>query len=258
MSAASAKPSSLTILALGPVDSTNAEARRRAEAGAEHGTLLWATSQTKGRGRRGREWVSPEGNLYASLVLRPTCPTTEAVQLAFVAALAVGSFLSDHLAETVALGYKWPNDVLVDGRKIAGVLAESVMGEGEGVRWVILGVGVNIASHPEGVEWPATSLRAAGVEIPEMAELAKAFGCALLYCYDEWQEEGFRPIRKAWLKRAVGLGGPIRVRLEKETFEGTFVDLDEDGALLVLREGEKRPSRVTAGDVFPVGVFGKD
>ena len=245
----------LTSIALGRTESTNSEARRRAEAGAGHGTLLWAAAQTKGRGQRGREWISPPGNLYASFILKPACEVAEALQLAFVAALGVGHFLSRYLDEATPLRYKWPNDVLVNGRKIAGILAESTMGKTQTLEWVVLGVGINIETYPEGVEWPATSLRAQGAKPPEIAELVEAFGRSFFFCYNEWRDEGFRLIREAWLRHAAGLGGPIRVRLDKETFEGTFTGLDEDGALLVLKEGDKDPSRITSGDVFPMDIL---
>lgn len=246
---------SLNLVALGRTESTNTQAHRRAAAGAPHGTLLWAEEQTKGRGRQGREWISPPGNLYASLILRPKCDPTTATQLAFVAALGVGDFLARYLEKTIPVHYKWPNDVLVNGRKIAGILAESTMGKAQDLAWVILGVGINVATHPEKVEWPATSLRAEGAEPPEIPELVEKFGRSLLFCYNEWQEKGFPPIRKAWLERAAGLGERIRVRASEATFEGTFTGLDEDGALLVLKDGDKSPSRITSGDVFPMKIL---
>lgn len=255
MTPTSKQAASFTSIALGRTESTNSEARRRAEAGAEHGTLLWAEAQTEGRGRRGREWISPPGNLYASFILKPACEVADVLQLAFVAALGVGRFLSDYLDEATPLHYKWPNDVLVNGRKIAGILAESTMGKTQTLEWVVLGVGINIESYPEGVEWPATSLRAQGGKAGEIAELVEAFGHSFFFCYNAWQDEGFPSIREAWLRRAAGLGGPIRVRLDQETFEGTFTGLDEDGALLVLKEGDEEPSRVTSGDVFPMDVL---
>lgn len=243
------------LIALGRTDSTNAQARRHAETGAAHGTLLWATEQTAGRGRLGREWVSRPGNFYASLVLRPACEAKKATQLAFVAALAVGTCLAEPLGETERC-YKWPNDVLVNGRKISGILAESMMGKGEALEWMVLGVGINVASHPENVEWPATSLHALGGKPVEIAKLVEGFGHAFFFWYKEWQEQGFGPIRQAWLAHAAGLGEPIRVRLHQETIEGTFTGLDEEGTLLVLKDGDRAPCRVMAGDVFPIGVLG--
>jgi len=254
MTQAPSNSEAFSLIALGRTDSTNAEARRRAETGAAHGTLLWATEQTAGHGRRGREWVSKPGNFYASLILRPACEARQATQLAFVTALAVGALLEARFG--VGPRYKWPNDVLVDGCKIAGILAESMMGKDQGVEWMVLGVGINVASHPEGVEYPATSLHGLGSKRVKIAELAEAFGEAFFRCYDSWEKEGFAPVREAWLRRAAGIGEPIRVRLEQETIEGKFEDLDAEGALLLLKEGSADPVRITTGDVFPMSVIG--
>lgn len=255
MTSTSKEDKPLSVIGLGRIESTNSEARRRAEVGAAHGTLLWAEAQTKGRGRRGREWISPPGNIYASFILRPACDVAQALQLAFVAALGVGHFLANYLDEDARLHYKWPNDVLVNGHKIAGILAESTMGKTQTLEWVVLGVGINIKTYPEGVEWPATSLCAQGAKLPKIAELVEALGRSFFLYYNEWRDDGFYPIRKAWLQRAAGLDGPIRIRLDKEILEGTFTGLDEDGALVVLKEGDKEPSRITSGDVFPMDIL---
>src|SRR5215469_6797382 len=128
------------------IASTNDEAKQLARDGAPAGTLVWALEQTAGRGRRGHAWVSPQGNLYASLILRPDCAAGRAAQLGFVAALAAGYTLGVVSAMFQGLSYKWPNDVLVNGRKIAGILLESELGEGEIPKFVILGIGINLAS----------------------------------------------------------------------------------------------------------------
>ena len=132
------------------VGSTNDEAKYLARASAEEGTLVWGIEQTAGRGRRGRAWSSPRGNLYASLILRPHCPLDQATQLGFIAALAVGNTLSSICEGRLnGLSYKWPNDVLVCGRKIAGILLESeLQSDGEIPLFVVVGVGINLASSP--------------------------------------------------------------------------------------------------------------
>lgn len=243
-------PPGYRLLALDDVDSTNDEARRLAAAGAASGTLVWARRQSRGRGRRGRPFVSPPGNLYCSLLLRPECRPAEAPELCFVAAVAVGETLAELLPADVRLGHKWPNDVLVGGRKVAGILLESGAA-GEALGWLVVGVGINLASHPEGLEFPATSLAAHGVRAEAGAVLER-----YLRCFDHWLErwrtEGFAPVRAAWLARAEGLGRPLLVRLPEESFEGTFAELDARGALiLATADGARR--RVTAGDVFPAG-----
>src|SRR5258708_4173593 len=140
------------------VGSTNDEARQLARDGAPGGTLVWAAAQSAGRGRRGHLWQSPPGNLYLSMVLRPEAPPANAPQLGFVAALALGDALDQLAAPGLQLRYKWPNDLLAGGKKLAGILLESEMAAGGGLDFVILGIGVNLVSAPRELEYPAPSL----------------------------------------------------------------------------------------------------
>jgi BirA family transcriptional regulator, biotin operon repressor / biotin---[acetyl-CoA-carboxylase] ligase len=237
------------LLSYAELDSTNEEAKRRAAAGAPEGTLVWARTQTAGRGRRGRVFVSPPGNLYLSILLRPTRPTAEAAQLGFAAALAVGEAVSPLLPRPDMLTYKWPNDVLIDRRKTSGISLESrATGEGR-MDWLVIGIGINLASYPEHVEYPAISLAAAGVEAVTVEAMLETVAERFHLWYERWQEAGFGPLREAWLARAHGVGEAIRVRLEASETSGRFVGLDDDGALL-LDDGVAR-RRVSAGDVFP-------
>lgn len=238
-------PAAYRLLSFDTVGSTNDEAKRLARAGAEAGALVWAREQSAGRGRRGRRWVSPPGNLYLSLVLRPACPASRAAQLGFVAALAVG----DTLAALDRLFYKWPNDVLVAGRKIAGILLESEMGSGGALAFLVVGVGVNLASAPEDAELPATSVAIETGTAPSPVTALEAFARHFELWLERWRRDGFAPVRSAWRARAVGLGGPIRVRLDNTTLAGRFIDIDEEGALLLETGGERR--RIAAGEVFP-------
>ena len=231
------------------VGSTNDEAKWLARSGAEEGTLVWALEQTSGRGRRGREWVSPRGNLYASLVLRPACPLDRAAQLGFVAALAVSDALAALLPDLRGLACKWPNDVLVSGRKIAGILLESEVGEDGNLAFLIAGVGINLVSAPAGAEFPATSIVGEGHRPPEPAATLQAFARHFESWARRWREEGFGPVREAWRARATALGQPIQVRLEGATLHGRFVDIDQQGALLLDTPDGHR--RISAGDVFP-------
>ncbi len=243
-------PPAYRLVALDSVGSTNDEARRLAGEGAEDGTLVWARAQSGGRGRRGRQWQSPRGNLYLSLVLRPQCSLSEAAQLGFVAALGLGDAIGSVAPPLIEVTYKWPNDVLVNGRKAAGILLESQGAEGAACDWLVLGLGVNVASFPEETEFPATSLRFEGCP-PEVTEVAllEAFGKHFLTWVNRWLEEGFAPIRKGWRNHAQGLGEETRVRLAQEEFSGTFKDLDETGALVLGQDGG-RERRVTAGEVY--------
>jgi BirA family biotin operon repressor/biotin-[acetyl-CoA-carboxylase] ligase len=231
------------------VGSTNDEAKRLARAGAEEGTLVWALEQTAGRGRLGRVWASPRDNLYVSVIVRPACPAQRAAQLGFVAALAVGDALGAAFDGLEGLSYKWPNDVLVHGRKIAGILLESELGERQLSEFVVIGVGINLASSPRDAEFPATSIAEEGPGHVSPADALKGFAHHLEAWVRRWREEGFAPVRAAWRARAISVGEPIRVRLEAATLHGRFLDIDQHGALLLERAGEVR--RIAAGEIFP-------
>lgn len=244
-------PSFYRLVALDSIDSTNEEARRRlaADASMPEGTLIWAAEQTAGRGRRGRSWASPRGNLYLSLVLRPGCVPGVAAQLGFAAAVALAETLADLLPGDGRVRLKWPNDVLVDGAKASGILLEAVSAEAGRAGAIILGVGVNVQSRPETGLYRTTSLAEAGATIREPGELLERFAGRFLSWYDSWRRDGFGPLRDAWLGRAIGLGQAIEVRLDRETLRGRFEALDASGALAVaLPEGGRR--LVAAGDVF--------
>jgi BirA family biotin operon repressor/biotin-[acetyl-CoA-carboxylase] ligase len=234
------------VLTFEEIDSTNEEARRRAAAGEAGPLWIHARHQTAGRGRRGRTWTSPTGNLMATLLLRPEGQVGVAAQLSFVAALAVADLLAAHAQ---GISVKWPNDVLIGGRKAAGILLESAADGQGGVAWLAVGVGVNLAAHPEGTEFPATSLAAEGVRPPEPGPALTMLAHAFDDWFTRWRAYGFAPIREAWLNRAAGLGGPIVARLSDRTLEGRFEGLDETGALELL-DNDGHLHRIAAGDVF--------
>ena len=241
-------PPGYALIAFDEAGSTNDEARERAAGGASEGTVVWARVQRAGRGRRGRSWVSPPGNLYFSVILRPACEARSVAQLSFVAALAVLD-LVDGLVPGRAR-CKWPNDVLVDGGKVAGVLLESALGPGGRVDWVVLGIGVNLASHP-GLQGPvpSTSLADAGAMTLAPEEALSSVLAALARRRREWETQGFAAVRSAWLARAHGLGGPVTVANGDRRLAGVFEGLDEGGALVLAQAGGERLS-IAAGDVF--------
>jgi BirA family transcriptional regulator, biotin operon repressor / biotin---[acetyl-CoA-carboxylase] ligase len=234
------------------IDSTSDEAKRLARAGAAEGTLVWALEQTAGRGRRGRPWLSPPGNLYASLILRPGGPAGRAAQLGFAAALAIGDALAELLPGLGGLACKWPNDVLLGGRKIAGILLESEIGEGGALAWLVLGLGINLAWAPPGTEFPSTSIAAQGFDTVPPAVMLEAFARHFHAWAQGWREDGFAGIREAWKQRTASLGEPIQVRLETVTLRGRCLDLDSQGALL-LETGEG-VRHISAGEVFPANL----
>ena len=235
------------LTALERVGSTSDLAKELAEAGAPEGTLVWAREQTRGRGRHGRHWSSPPGNLYASLILRPGVPADRAAQLSFVAAVAMAETLSTLLPAVAQIHHKWPNDILVGGRKIAGILLESAAGDGDAIDWLVVGMGVNVDSHPEGGDYGATSLIAQGVETTPEAVLAELCDGMLIW-RQLWLEEGFAPVRAAWHDRATGVDAPLRVEVGGEAVEGTYLGIDDAGALVLDVPGSGR-RLVTAGEV---------
>lgn len=244
-------PSLYNVIPYDTIGSTNVEAARLAAMGektAPDGTLVWSLEQTDGRGRRGRDWDSPTGNLYTSLILRPEVPLREAAQLGFVAALSVYDALGIIGPTGNQVHCKWPNDILLNEKKVAGILLESHGGGGDKpADWIILGMGLNVSSHPEGTDYPATSLRSEGFD-STLEETISAYTKSFLSWKNKWLDQGFDPIRKDWQWRCIGKGNPIEVRLENQTLSGIFEDIDEDGALLLDQDGVIR--RITAGDVF--------
>lgn len=244
-------PAGYTLAAYETIGSTNDEALRLAETGAPAGTVVWARAQSGGRGRSGRAWASPAGNAYFTLLLRPAVAATEAANLSFLTAVAVAEAFQVLLPAGRQVACKWPNDVLIDGKKAVGILLQSRLGTSGLVEVLVIGIGTNVASKPEGTEWPATSLSAegaaAGVEEVVVAEVA-----ALDRWLARWRRDGFGPIREAWLARAFGLGSRIRARTGTQELHGIFEGLDPSGALLLAGDDGKRHV-ITAGEVFPAG-----
>jgi BirA family biotin operon repressor/biotin-[acetyl-CoA-carboxylase] ligase len=232
------------------VGSTNSEALAAARAGDRGPLWVAAAEQTAGRGRRGREWVSAPGNLYASLLLFDPAPPETAPQLAFVAGLAVYDAIVERARDLAgSLALKWPNDVLHAHKKLAGILIESEIAEGKLA--VAVGIGVNCSRHPAQASFPATDIGEAGGKVsPE--SLLFALSHCMMKRLDQWNRgTGFRTIRADWLNCATGLGGEIAVRLPGREITGTFEGLDDAGHLL-LRGVDRKLQTITAGDIFPV------
>ena len=239
------------VLILDETDSTNAEARRRAEAGEVGPLWITARRQSAGRGRRGRKWESESGNLASTLLLLTQKSPAEAAQLTFAASLAVADLL-DRYAPPALVTIKWPNDVLLDGRKTSGILIESGPAPSGGL-WLAVGIGVNVSQTPGGTERPATCIAehlgqgiASAPTVDDAAKvLAETFGVWL----DRWMTLGFQPILDAWIARTPGLHGPCTARLTNETLTGTADGVEADGSLrLKLPDGSLRV--ISAGDVF--------
>jgi BirA family biotin operon repressor/biotin-[acetyl-CoA-carboxylase] ligase len=230
--------------------STNAEALARMRAG-ECGPLwITATTQEAGRGRRGNAWTSPPGNLYATLLLTEPSPAPVAPQLSFVAALALHDAVATCAPQVgPLLKVKWPNDLLLGGAKLAGILIE---GDSAPVFAVAIGFGVNCASHPLDTPYPATDLSAADAVVTPAA-MAAALSAAMQRRLAQWDRgQGFASVRADWLKRTAGIGQEIRVRLSEREFSGRFEGLDDAGHLVV--RGPAGLTIVTAGEVYGLGL----
>lgn len=230
------------------LDSTNAEARRRAEAGDAGPVWITATRQTAGRGRRGRSWDTAAGNLAASLLMTTDVAPAEAAQLSFVAALAAADLADACLGPGVAR-LKWPNDLMIHGGKAAGILMESGA-RPDGRLWLVVGIGVNLAHAPTDVERPAAAFADyMAARPPAPRDALDVLAAAFERWRRVWATQGFPAIAEAWTARALGLGAPCEARLPDRTLTGVAEGLDGDGALR-LRLADGALARITAGDVF--------
>lgn len=232
---------------LSDVGSTNNEAIAAGMAGDPGQLWITARRQTAGRGRRGRAWVSEPGNLYSSLLLVDPQPTEKIGLLPLVVSLALREAIAPHLPDPHRLKLKWPNDLLLGGAKISGILLERSL-RADGTAMIVIGCGVNCAHHPEGGLYPATNLQEAGTGLtPE--NLFPNYAKALAIYLDHWRSaDGRAGLVREWLAHAQGVGEPIIVRFPDEEARGTFAGLDADGYLLLQHNGDTR--RIMAGDVF--------
>lgn len=228
---------------LGTAPSTQDIVKNMAESGEPEGLAIQTLQQTGGRGRHGNTWVSPMGNLYLSVLLRPNCPAHKAGQLAFVAALALSDAI-DQVIDTSAhhKTLKWPNDILIDGKKVSGILLESAL-TGAHVDYLVLGTGVNIFAPPEGAIG-LDSIKSQPVFVNKFRDL---YLDCLLARYLEWKDKGFALLRDAWLKQAHGLGADMTIRLPEVSYRGVFKGIDDHGSLIAEVDGEQRI--FTAGEV---------
>ncbi len=234
---------------LAETPSTNAHAMWLACEGAPAPQWVWAGRQLRGRGRLGRAWESPQGNLYASLFIAPDCPGAMISGLPLLAGLAAHDAISGLAAGAGLadrLGLKWPNDILLGNAKLGGVLIETAM-IAPAKRAVVIGTGLNLAAVPSGLERAVTSLRDHGINVSPAEALS-----ALAFAAETWlamwaNGTGFAEIRSAWLARAHPLGARVSVRVGDERIEGRFAGVDETGALRLHVAGAER--LITAGDV---------
>lgn len=227
------------------LDSTSLEARRRAPLGEPGPRWFIALRQTAGYGRQGRAWRQATGDFAGTLAFKPQAAVSELGQISFIAALAVASALDEYV-EPHKLALKWPNDILIDGAKAAGILLEHIDGDGDAL--LAVGIGVNIVSAPSDVAYPTARLVDHADQPPSPADLAARIDHHFWAYMKDWRANGFANIRQLWLTRAKGIGEAITVRLPNEELSGVFEGINESGALILQSGAEKRI--ISAGDVF--------
>jgi BirA family transcriptional regulator, biotin operon repressor / biotin---[acetyl-CoA-carboxylase] ligase len=235
----------MSLVELDTVGSTNDHAKTLARNGYPHGTIVWAHTQTAGRGRQGNSWLSLPGNLFMTVILRPDRNASVTGQLSFVIAVALAEALKEVLPPSAQISLKWPNDLLLNGRKAAGILLETELNGVQPVNWIVAGIGVNVTDAPEG----AASLKSLGVTGVEAGHVLERLSVRIRMLYELWLKKGFEPIREEWLRYAHNMGTTINVRLPKETVSGKFVGIDSMGTLqLDLADGTRRD--ISSGEVF--------
>ncbi len=240
-------PSDHRCIVLDSVDSTMAEAARRAK-DIHRPTWIMAYEQTDARGRRGRPWENPKGNLSVTLLFKPLCTAQVAAQRSFVAANALLEALSIYI-DRRKISLKWPNDVLICGGKAAGILLES-SGRGPFVDWLSVGIGVNLSYAPtvEDAAFPPVSVAGEGGEPVRPEDFLVTLATAFATQEKKLDAMGFARIREDWLKHAAKLGDTITARTSTETIEGLFDTIDKDGNLVLITA--KGPRAIPAADVY--------
>jgi BirA family biotin operon repressor/biotin-[acetyl-CoA-carboxylase] ligase len=233
------------------LDSTNSTAKELAVAGAEEGTVVIAKTQTHGRGRCDRTWQSPKGGVYLSLILRPTSPAEHTSLLSLLAALAVTTTLESY---QVRATIKWPNDVRVKGKKIAGILLESEV-KGNTVDFVIIGIGINLNINPTqlsaDIRSSSTSLRAELHHLVDYPEFVRKFFEKCSSFYSLFKKNDFAGLVNRWKEKTDTIGKHVRIQTAQGTVSGTAVDINPAGYLLVKNDaGEIRT--IMSGDCLYV------
>jgi BirA family biotin operon repressor/biotin-[acetyl-CoA-carboxylase] ligase len=234
------------------IDSTNSEALRLAKAGVDGKFVIWAQSQTQGRGRNGRSWASEKDNLFTSILLSPDCKSEALPQLSFVTAIAVYDALANILKKhksTATLSLKWPNDILINDCKVAGILLESINVKAVKRNYLVVGIGININNAPLIEGRKITCLKdVIGEELDSSYIFDKVLAYFDMY-YKKWQSQGFIDIRKNWLKKAHNINNVVTIDSGSNRVSGIFKDIDFSGAIRIkLACG--RIYSLHAGEVF--------
>ena len=241
-------PLGLSLVAHETVNSTNNEAKLLAASdNTPEGTVVWAKEQTAGKGRMNRSWMSPLGNLYSSIILRPDTTLADAAQIGFLPALAVGEMLTQ-FTYVSSYAFKWPNDVLLNKKKVSGILLESGNWNETNSKWLVVGCGINLAHSPKETRFPATSIfEETGTKL-NVGEALSTYYTFFLEWYKRYCQEGFSVVRNAWLQRAHGLQKPLTAECGEKTWNGRFIGLNRQGGLEL--ETETGIHTIESGDVY--------
>ena len=249
-------PKGYSVIALDTVGSTNEELKKRAlNEFVDEGVVIWSLIQTSGRGRQNRRWISEIGNMFISVLFRPNCCLADAAQLGFLPVIAANETLKCLINHIPKLSYKWPNDLLLNKKKIGGTLLEAGFDEKFDSTWVVVGFGLNLEHFPKNTHFPASSIKdELGVEL-KIEEVVQSYIWNLANLYNKWLEEGFAPLRRKWLISGHKIDEPLSIKIIKKDITGVFCDLDEKGALVIkTKEGLRR---VSAGDVYLTSDLGE-
>ncbi len=240
------------LLQFGEIDSTNEEAKRLGAQGETHACWIMAERQNAGRGRRARQWDSPRGNLMTTLYLPERMALTKAGFFSFIAGLALFDTVAHFITATQtqkALRLKWPNDLLFNNAKIAGILLETASLENEMISWIAIGIGLNLRYFPTDTPYPATALLpATGVEVSPL-DAQKVLAARFTHYKTLYEAQGFSALRDLWMMRAQGKGERVFVRLPQATKVGIFNDINETGALILQLDNGQRED-IFVGDVY--------
>lgn len=234
------------------IPSTQDIAKGHARLGRMEGTVVQAREQTAGKGRHGRQWVSKPGNLFLSFILNPPCAAMQIGQISVLIGLALAFTVRQCVAEDARVRIKWPNDVMINDEKCAGILLESEL-SGPNIRWVIVGIGVNIAAAPPGL---GTSLSLhpgrGGKSVLALEFVRRTLLGHIGALYEEWLRSGFANIRQEWLRQSHLRGEPVRIKIGPQIEEGIFYGIDDMGNLQI-QDKNLRLRVVTAGEIYGQG-----
>ena len=223
-------------IVLGQGGNAFAEACRRADDGAQEGTLLWTRKPIEIQGRTGMPWLAGPDDLQCAVILEPDYPAAEALQLVYVTAIATALAAADLVPPLTEMSYAWPNDIRLDGAKVAAVDLRAGRGSHGSFRWMVLGTRINISTAPASLEPEATCLQEEGAPTIQPTEVLERFARHFLTWSSRWADEGFTPVREAWQNHGPETGQSMTIRLPGNQSEGVFQGLDDVGNLKLLAD----------------------